>query len=72
MFFDLSEKIDKKIIEALRTVKDAADTLRISFFVVGASARDIILHHCYGIELPGETIANDLGIKVESWDMLID
>jgi predicted nucleotidyltransferase len=69
MFFDLSEKIDKKIIEALRTVKDAADTLGISFFVVGASARDIILHQCYGIEPPRRTIDIDLGVEVENWDL---
>ena len=67
MFFDLSEKIDKKIVEALRTVKDAADTLGISFFVVGASARDIILQQCYGIEPPRRTIDIDLGVEVESW-----
>jgi predicted nucleotidyltransferase len=69
MFFDLSEKIDKKMVEALRTVKDAAEPLGISFFVVGASARDIILQQCYGIEPQRRTIDIDLGVEVESWEM---
>lgn len=69
MFFDLSEKIDNKIVEALRTIKNAADTLGISFFVVGASARDIIFHHCYGIEPPRRTIDIDLGVEIESWEL---
>jgi predicted nucleotidyltransferase len=64
MFFDLSEKIDKIIIEALRVVTKAADTLGISFFVVGATARDIILKHCYGIEPPRMTRDIDLGVEV--------
>jgi predicted nucleotidyltransferase len=69
MFFDLSEKIDNKIVEALRTIKNAADTLGISFFVVGASARDIIFYHCYGIEPPRRTIDIDLGVEIENWEM---
>jgi predicted nucleotidyltransferase len=69
MFFDLSEKIDNKIVEALRTIKNAADALGIPFFVVGASARDIIFLHCYGIEPPRRTIDIDLGVEIENWEL---
>ena len=75
MLFDISEKIDEPIIDALREVNRVADALGISFFVVGAAARDIILKHCYGIEPRRMTRDIDLGVKVESWalfDRLMD
>jgi predicted nucleotidyltransferase len=69
MLFDLSKKIDELLIEALREIKKTADTLGISFFVVGATARDIILKHCYEIEPPRMTRDIDLGVEVESWEL---
>lgn len=66
--FDLSGKIDRQTVEALSAVKRSADSLGISFFIVGASARDYILKHCYGIEPPRMTTDIDLGVEVASWD----
>ncbi|OGW54833.1 MAG: hypothetical protein A2Z60_05900 [Nitrospirae bacterium RIFCSPLOWO2_02_42_7] len=68
ILFNLSGKIDPQTVEALDIVKRAADTLSIPFFMVGASARDFIFKHCYGIEPPRMTRDIDLGIEVASWE----
>lgn len=68
ILFDLSEKIDKQIVEALSIVKKVADSLSIPFFVVGASARDFILENCYGIKPKRMTRDIDLGVEVASWE----
>jgi predicted nucleotidyltransferase len=52
ILFDLSGKIEQAKTDVLYIVKRIADSLNIPFFVVGASARDFILKHCYGIEPP--------------------
>jgi predicted nucleotidyltransferase len=67
ILFDLSGKIEKPIVDALGTLKKAADSLNISFFIVGASARDLILKHCYGIEPSRRTGDIDLGVQVANW-----
>jgi predicted nucleotidyltransferase len=54
-------------VNALYTLKKVADSLNIPFFVVGASARDLILKHCYGIEPPRKTGDIDLGVEVANW-----
>jgi len=58
--FDLSGKIDRKRVEALAIVKQVALGLNIPFFLVGASARDFLLKHCYGIEPRRMTMDIDL------------
>jgi predicted nucleotidyltransferase len=66
--FDLSGKIDKRTVDVLCEVKQTADALGIPFFVVGASARDIILKHCYGIDPARMTRDIDLGVKIDTWN----
>ncbi len=67
ILFNLLGKIEKPIVNALYTLKKVADSLNIPFFVVGASARDLILKHCYGIEPPRKTGDIDLGVEVANW-----
>ncbi|MCG2741391.1 MAG: hypothetical protein L6300_14335 [Syntrophaceae bacterium] len=66
--FDLSGKIDQPTVNALSLLKRVADALGIPFFVVGASARDILLKHCYGIDPPRATRDVDLGVRVADWE----
>jgi hypothetical protein len=40
--FNLSGQIDSCLINVLRVVKEEADSLGLPFFVVGATARDIL------------------------------
>jgi len=68
ILFDLSGKINQQTVETLSIVKRAADSLRIPFFVVGASARDFILEHCYGIKPRRMTKDIDLGVEVADWE----
>jgi len=68
ILFNLSGKIDKPIVDALHILKKVADSLNIPFFVVGASARDFILRHHYGIEPRRKTGDIDLGVEVASWE----
>lgn len=68
ILFDLSGKIDQQTVTTLSIVKKVADALHIPFFIIGASARDFILKHCYGIESRRMTMDIDLGIEVESWE----
>ena len=67
ILFDLSGKIDQQTVEALLAIKKEADILKISFFVVGAFARDIILQHCYGINPRRMTRDIDLGVNIADW-----
>jgi predicted nucleotidyltransferase len=66
--FDLSGRIEKPVIEALQILKKVADSLSIPLFVVGASARDFILRHHYGIEPRRKTGDIDLGVEVADWE----
>ena len=61
--FDLTGKIDQLTIQAPLAVKKEADALSIPFFIVGASARDYILKHCYGVEPARMTRDFDLGVS---------
>lgn len=66
--FDLSGKIDPDTIDVLLAIKEAADSLSIAFFVVGAAARDMILEHCYNVTPHRATLDIDLGVDVADWD----
>ena len=65
---DLSGKIKSPIPEILETISSITAQLEIPFFVVGAAARDIILHYGYGVEIIRATEDIDLGVMVENWD----
>src|SRR4030042_4373399 len=68
ILFDLSGKIDQQTVAALSVIRKIADSLSIPFFVVGASARDIILKYCYRIETPTMPRDIDLGVEVADWE----
>jgi len=66
---DISNKIDDPIlIGLLACVTSVATELEIPFFVVGATARDLILRDGFGIEPGRATRDIDLGFSVSSWD----
>ncbi|MGF6772407.1 putative nucleotidyltransferase [Paraburkholderia sp. GAS199] len=55
------------VIDLLRQVEATARAAQIEWFVGGASARDILLTHVYGIEATRATADVDIGVNVESW-----
>lgn len=66
---DISNKIqDPTLVGLLTCVASVADELEIPFFVVGATARDLILWHGFGI-VPGRATKDiDLGFSVSTWE----
>jgi len=67
ILLDLSGKIDQGIVSVLQAVSDTASLLQILFFVVGATARDVILGHGYGIDTGRATVDIDIAVQVSSW-----
>ena len=65
---DLSEKIDKTSVSILREIEEVTTRLDVPFFVVGATARDIILEHQFDIKSGRATIDIDIGVFISGWD----
>lgn len=65
---DLSGKIDSLTVQILETIANVAESLAVPFFVVGATARDIILEYGYGIRTKRATQDIDFGVQVSDWD----
>jgi predicted nucleotidyltransferase len=55
-------------IALLRHVRDAAQQLGSEFAVAGATARDIVLWHVYGIRAERATRDVDVAVCAVSWD----
>jgi hypothetical protein len=60
---DLSGKVDAGIVEIFKAVAQVVEYLETPFFVVGATARDIVLALGYGIKPSRATHDLDLGAK---------
>jgi predicted nucleotidyltransferase len=65
---NLSGKIDSLTIELLHDVSAVAESLTVPFFVIGATARDILLSYGHGIKTTRITMDVDFGIQVLNWD----
>ena len=65
---NLSNKLPVQIIETLQLIKNIADDLNISLFLVGATARDLILQHAYNFQPNRATKDIDFGVIVSSWN----
>lgn len=65
---DLSTKIEPFFIDIFEHIFHAAEQHRIRFFVIGATARDILLEKGYGIKTDRATVDIDLGVQVTGWD----
>jgi predicted nucleotidyltransferase len=66
--FNLSGKLDPLLTRTLCEVKLEADSLGIPFFVIGATARDIVFEHCHAIRSPRATRDLDIAIEVAGWN----
>ena len=65
---DLSGKISETAVSILVKIEKAAIKLDLSFFIVGATARDIIFEHQFDIKPSRATIDIDIGVIVSGWD----
>ncbi len=64
---DLSGEIDKVTVSALIRIHQILSSIGIPFFVVGATARDILLDVSHGIESKRATIDIDIAVFIENW-----
>ena len=64
---DLSDKIDPQTCGLLAMIKQTAESLRMPFFVIGATARDLILEFGYGIPTGRMTKDVDLAVMIKRW-----
>lgn len=65
---DLSGKIDSFTVELFEIIANVTESLSVPFFVVGATARDIILTYGYNIQTIRATHDIDFGVRVSDWD----
>ncbi len=64
---DLSDKIDPQTSRLLATIKQTAESLGMPFFVIGATARDMILEFGYAIPTGRMTEDIDLAVMIKGW-----
>lgn len=64
---NLSGKIDSSTVALYQSVSEAAAGLGMPFVVVGASARDIVLHYGHNANIQRATADVDFGIQVSDW-----
>lgn len=64
---DLSGKIDKVTVSALGCIHQILSSIGIPFFVVGATARDILLDVSHGIGSKRATVDIDIAVFIENW-----
>lgn len=64
---NISGKIDPATVALYRQVSEVADELNMPYMVVGASARDLVLHHGYGARIQRATTDVDFAVQVASW-----
>lgn len=64
---DITGKIDPATIELLRTVSRAIETLGMPYVIVGATARDLVMHHAHGAAIERATRDVDFAIKIADW-----
>lgn len=65
---NISGKIPSDAVYVYHSVNEVARQLGIPFVVVGASARDIVLHYGYGAPIQRATRDIDVGIQVPNWN----
>lgn len=61
-------KLPQGLVELYQTISSHADALNIPYLVIGATARDIILHHGFGANIERGTRDIDFAIQVEDWE----
>lgn len=65
---NISNKIDSSALEILKLIDESAKSLQIDFFVIGATARDIIFNMVHNIKSFRVTNDIDFSIRIKTWD----
>jgi predicted nucleotidyltransferase len=67
ILLDITNKVDPNTLAVLQSVAGAAQRLAIPLFVIGATARDLVLHHYYGAQISRATQDLDFAIQILDW-----
>lgn len=67
LLLNISGKLDANTISLYKHVSEVANQLEIPFVVIGACARDIVLHYGHGTPIQRATTDIDFGIQVPDW-----
>ena len=67
IFYDLTDKFDKKTVAILSEIDRIAGRLRLVYFIVGATARDILLQYAHNIYATRATVDVDIGVLVSDF-----
>lgn len=68
ILYDLTGKIDKNTVAILSEINRIADKRGLAYFIVGATARDILLQHAHDIHSMRATVDVDIGVLVSVWN----
>lgn len=64
---NISNKLDKNIVEVLLDLTEVTASSGIAFLVVGAVARDIMFSALYDIPTTRASLDVDLGVRINTW-----
>lgn len=64
---DISTKLDPFTLEVLTVISEITNNLGMDFFVIGASARDIMFNLVHGIKIERVTNDIDFSIRIRNW-----
>lgn len=64
----ISAPIEDSVREVLGDMNNVATAIGIDYVLIGAKARDIVLHHHFGAPLQRATVDIDFAIYVRGWD----
>lgn len=67
-FIDLLQKIDKEKVVVFEHIDKISKSLQIDFVIIGATARDMILHNVHNIDTVRATYDIDLAVQVANWN----
>lgn len=64
---DISGKIDEPTRRLLLTVHEVLGTHEVPYIVIGAAARDMVMHYAYGAAIQQATQDIDFAVQVPDW-----
>jgi len=64
--------LDSVVLAVMREVHTLITEMRLSYFVCGAVARDVLLRHVHGIETGRVTADVDFAVALERWEQFYE
>jgi len=64
---DIAGKIDRGTVSVFHDVAEVALNVGVPYVVIGATARDLVLHHYYGARIQRATEDLDFAVQVPDW-----